>query len=78
MNEEYLVSVFKKALVAARAEEERSLGLSILWSDAARTLKGVEQVERFDTLLRSDGWLRDFAEAVLKKRLLQNLGVKKP
>ena len=78
MNEEHLVSVFKKALVAARAEEERSLGLSILWSDAARTLKCVEQVERFDTLLRSDGWLRDFAETVLKKRLLQNLGVKKP
>lgn len=74
MNEEHLIGVFRKALVAARADAEARLGRSIRGIDVAQSLIAVGEIERFDTLLRSEKWLRDFAKELLSRRLGKTLG----
>lgn len=68
MNEEHLIGVFRKALVAARGDDEASLGRAIQDAKAVDVRFFLDEITRCDNLLRNEWKLRALAQQVLAPR----------
>lgn len=76
MNEEHLIGVFRKALVAARAEVEACMGRCLAMNnDPASVRHYLDEIARCDSLLRDEKRLSALAREVLAARVRGNLGV---
>lgn len=65
MNEEHLIGVFRKALVAARGPDEVSLGLVLSRGNAEDVRFFLDEIARCDALLRDEKRLRALAREVM-------------
>lgn len=75
MNEEHLIGVFRKALVAARARDEESLGRAVQTAEVGDVRFFLDEIARCDALLRDEKRLSALAQRVLAARVRENLGV---
>lgn len=66
MNEEYLIGLFRKALIEAKAERMVAMGVQVLQADAPMVLHSVQAVERYENLLRDEKTLRRIAKSVIE------------
>ena len=68
MNEEHLVGVFRKALVAARGEAEVRLGRAVQTAEVDDVRFFLDEITRCDNLLRNEWKLCALAQQVLAPR----------
>lgn len=68
MNEEHLIGVFRKALVAARARDEADLGRAVQTAEVDAVRYFLDEIARCDNLLRNEWKLRTLAQQVLAPR----------
>ena len=68
MNEEHLIGVFRKALVAARSRDEESLGRAVQAAAVDDVRFFLDEITRCDNLLRNEWKLRALAQQVLAPR----------
>ena len=70
MNEEYLVGLFRKALIEAKANNMALLGALVLDTDGDRCLDeivyAIRRNDRYENLLRDEKALRKLAKAVIE------------
>ena len=65
MNEEYLIGIFRKAIIEAKAEAMSTLGNFVLDSDSPDRIHAlVSRVEQAEALLRDEKTLRVHARSV--------------
>lgn len=70
MNEEYLVGLFRKALIEAKAENLAVLGDYILHGGELQMIKyRINDNEKAEFLLRDDKALRKLAKSVIEFKL---------
>lgn len=68
MNEEHLIGVFRKALVASRSRDEESLGRAVQTAEVDDVRFFLDEITRCDNLLRNEWKLRALAQQVLAPR----------
>ena len=68
MNEEYLIGLFRKAIIEAKAENLATLGFLMRpqLPDPVQMRQLVEDNERFENLLRDEKALRKLAKTVIE------------
>lgn len=66
MNEEYLIGLFRKSIIEAKADVMTELGRAVLRGAHPELLQELaQQVERSEVLLRDEKALRSIARSVL-------------
>lgn len=66
MNEEYLIGLFRKSIIEAKADVMTKLGHAVLKGDHPDLLRDlVQSIDRSELLLRDEKGLRSIARSVL-------------
>lgn len=68
MNEEYLIGLFRKAIIEAKADAMMNMGIMVMREDHSRIADLVHVVDRYENLLRDEKALRKIAKSVIEHK----------